>query len=64
MPLIRVEGPKIDDVDRKRKIVKKLTDVAAEMYEMDKEKIIVLIQENEPENVGVGGELILDRIGK
>jgi len=38
-----------------------LTDAATEVYGMDKEHIIVLIQENAPENVGVGGQLIADR---
>lgn len=61
MPLIRVDGPKLEDLDRKRQLVKKLTHAAAEVYGMDKEHIIVLIQETVPENVGVGGQLIADR---
>ena len=64
MPLIRVDGPRIENVGQKRKMVEKLTEVASEIYGMDKEHIIVLIQENEPENVGVGGQLIIDRHGK
>ncbi len=64
MPLITVEGPKIGDLERKRQMVKALTHDATEAYEMDKEHIIVLIRENAPENVGVGGQLIADRHGK
>ena len=60
MPVIRIDGPKIS-VDKKRELAKRLTEAAAEIYGMDKEHIIVLIRENEPENVGVGGELIVDR---
>ena len=60
MPVIRVDGPQIS-VDKKRELVKRLTEVAAEVYGMGKEHIIVLIRENPPENVGVGGELIADR---
>lgn len=60
MPVIRVDGPKID-TDKKRELVKRLTEAAAEIYGMDKEHIIVLIRENAPENVGVGGTLIADR---
>jgi len=58
MPTIMVEGPPID-VERKRQLVRKLTDVAVEVYGI--EHIIVLIRENPPENVGVEGQLIADR---
>lgn len=60
MPVIRVDGPQIS-VDKKRELVKRLTDVVAEVYGMGKEHIIVLIRENLPENVGVSGELVADR---
>ncbi|MEZ8220128.1 4-oxalocrotonate tautomerase [Candidatus Fervidibacteria bacterium JGI MDM2 JNZ-1-D12] len=60
MPVIRVDGPQIS-VDKKRELARRLTEVAAEVYGMDKEHIIVLIRENPPENVGVGGELVIDR---
>jgi 4-oxalocrotonate tautomerase len=61
MPFITVDGPKIDDVDRKRQMVKALARAASEAYGMDEEHIIVLIRENSPDNVGIGGELIVDR---
>lgn len=61
MPVIMVDGPKIH-TEKKRELAKRLTEAAAEVYEMDKEHIIVLIRENEPENVSVGGELIADRL--
>ncbi|MFA4029417.1 MAG: hypothetical protein GDYSWBUE_000357 [Candidatus Fervidibacterota bacterium] len=60
MPVIRVDGPKID-TEKKRELARRLTEVAAEIYNMDKEHIIVLIRENAPENVSVGGMLIADR---
>ena len=59
MPTITVEGPPIKDLDRKRQLVRQLTDVAVEVYRI--KHIVVLIGENAPENVGVNGELILDR---
>ncbi len=58
MPTIMVDGPPID-VERKRRLVKKLTDVAVEVYGIP--HIVVLIRENPPENVGVEGQLIADR---
>ena len=60
MPVIRVDGPQIS-LDKKRELARRLTEVAAEVYEIDKEHTIVLIRENLPENVSVGGELIADR---
>ena len=63
MPIITVEGPRIDDLDRKRQMVKALTEAASGAYGFDKEHIIVLIRENVPENVSVGGQLIADRHG-
>lgn len=59
MPTIIVEGPSIPDIERKRQLVKKLNDVAVEVYKI--EHITVLIRENAPENVGVNGQLIADR---
>ncbi|MDY7039956.1 MAG: 4-oxalocrotonate tautomerase DmpI [Chloroflexota bacterium] len=58
MPMIVIEGPPID-VERKRRLVKGLTAVAVEVYEI--EHITVLIHENPPENVGVSGKLLADR---
>ena len=53
-----MEGPPIT-VDQKRQLVKKLTKAAVEVYKIG--HITVLIRENPPENVGVGGELLADR---
>ncbi len=59
MPLITVDGPYIKDIEKKRQLVKGLTDVAAAVYGI--KDIIVLIKENPPENVGLSGELVVDR---
>jgi len=58
MPTITIEGPPIE-VEKKRELVKKVTDVAVDIYKI--EHITVLIKENPPENVGVDGQLLLDR---
>jgi len=58
MPLIQVDGPPID-IEKKRRLVKELTDVAVKIYEI--EHITVLIRENQAENVGANGELIADK---
>jgi len=61
MPIITIDGPRINDIDKRRRFVEQLTTAATEVYNMPKEKIIVLIRENSPEQVAVGGELIADR---
>jgi len=63
MPVITVEGGKID-VEKKRQLVKKLTDVVSEVYALPKEAIIILIKENSMENVGSGGVLVSDKQSK
>ncbi len=61
MPNITVDGPAIRDLDVKRKLVKDITDAAETAYGLRRETFVVIIKENSPENVGVGGELIIDR---
>lgn len=61
MPLISVEGPAIKDIDRKRTLVKELTDAAAKAFEFPPQKIIVTLRETRPDNVGVGGRLVCDQ---
>lgn len=61
MPTIVVNGPPID-VEKKRQLVRGLTERATEVY--GGIPITVLIKENPPENVGVNGELLVDRRAK
>lgn len=58
MPIIVVDGPPID-VEKKRQLVKTLTESAAAVF--GDIPITVLIKENALENVGVNGELLVDR---
>lgn len=58
MPTITVEGPAIS-TDSKRELVRRFTETAREVYQI--EYITVVIKENPPENVGIGGELLADR---
>jgi 4-oxalocrotonate tautomerase len=61
MPTVTVEGPPIE-VEKKRTLVKGLFDVAYAVYGI--EHITVVIKENAPENVGVRGQLLVDRTRK
>ena len=59
MPWIVVDGPPIPQIEKKRELVKAHYDAAHNVYGI--EHITVVIRENPPENVGVNGELIMDR---
>ncbi len=61
MPNVTINGPKIEDVEVKRVLVKEVTDALEKAYKLRREAFVVVIKENLPENVGVGGKLIIDR---
>lgn len=61
MPTITLDGPKIEDINIKRSLVKEITDAAVKAYRLPVQAIVVCIKENPPENVGVGGELVIDK---
>ena len=62
MPIINIEGPVIKELDKKRELVKEITEAATKAYGLPEEAIIILIKENTKENVSVGGQLIIDRL--
>ena len=64
MPSALIDGPKIDSLDVKRTFIKEVTDALEKAYGLPRSVYVVLIKENSPENVGVGGELILDKINR
>jgi len=61
MPIAQINGPKIEDVEVKRILVKEITDALEKAYKLRRETYTVLIHENQPENVGSGGILIVDK---
>jgi 4-oxalocrotonate tautomerase len=62
MPVILVNALKQSDVDKKRRLVAKITDAMVDIYGVPREAVIVAIKEDEPENVGIGGVLALDKL--
>jgi len=52
------------DLDRKRSLAAEITDALEKAYGLPWEVYIVVIRENSPENVSVGGEMICDRRGE
>ena len=61
MPNITVDGPVIQDVEKKRVLVREMTDAAEKAFGLPRQTIVVIIKENKPENVGVGGVLVSER---
>jgi len=61
MPSVVINGPKIDDIEIKRELVKDITDALEKAYKLRREAYSVVIKENPPENVGSGGILIIDK---
>jgi len=61
MPNITIDGPKIENLELKRNLIKEVTNAVERAYTISKEHIIIVIKENLPENVGIGGILISDR---
>ncbi|MDO5827585.1 MAG: tautomerase family protein [Methanobrevibacter sp.] len=64
MPVVTIAGnPNISD-DERRKMVHEVSKIVAETYGLPIETITVLVQEYPPENIGAGGELLIDRFKK
>lgn len=61
MPHITLSGPRIESLETKRRLVRAITAAAVDAYRLPEETIVVVIKENAPENVSVGGQLIVDR---
>jgi 4-oxalocrotonate tautomerase len=60
MPIVNVSGPALA-VEKKRDLARRLTEVMCDVYQRPAGHIIVIVQENPPENVSVGGALVADR---
>ena len=61
MPNVTLDGPRIQDLEKKRALVETITEAASQAYGLPRETIVVVLKENHPENVAVGGVLIADR---
>jgi len=63
MPTIFFYGSKLDK-EKKREMIKSFTETASKVTGIDKSAFVVYLRESTPENVGVGGELLEDRLGR
>ena len=60
MPIITFDGGKIT-TEQKADLVRQFTEAARKVTGIRKEAFVIVIRENAPENIGVGGELLADR---
>ena len=61
MPVITIAGNDGISVEKKREMVKNVSKVVADAYDLPIEAITVLVQAYEKESIGVAGELLIDR---
>ncbi len=61
MPVITIGGNNTITIEKKREMVKKVSEVVAEAYDLPIEAITVLVQGYDKEDIGVAGELLSDR---
>ena len=52
----------VDDIDKKRTLVAEITEALKKAYNIPTSAYPIVIHENPPENVGVNGKLIFDKI--
>jgi 4-oxalocrotonate tautomerase len=62
MPTIFFYGPKLDK-EKSREMIKSFTETASRLTGINKPAFVVYLRESSHDNVGVGGELLQDRIG-
>ncbi|RJX28292.1 MAG: 4-oxalocrotonate tautomerase [Dethiobacter sp.] len=60
MPTIFFYGPKLEK-EKRRELIRSFTKKASELTGIDEAAFVVYLRNSEPEDVGVGGELLEDR---
>ncbi len=61
MPTIFFYGPRLDK-DKSRDMIHSFTETASRLTGIERSAFVVYLRESGPENVGVGGELLEDRL--
>jgi len=61
MPTIFFYGPELDD-EKKGELISSFTETASRLTGIDKSAFTVYLRSSSPNNVGVGGELLKERL--
>ena len=63
MPVITLEGSKISSA-QKEALIQRLTKTASEIMNIPEQAFVVLLKENDPDNIGTGGEVLSKVLAK
>ena len=63
MPLIIFEGPEMETA-KKRELVHSLSEATERVTGISRQHVTVVIHQNDHDNIGVGGELLSDRLAR
>lgn len=61
MPTIFFYGPKLDK-EKSKEMIKSFTETASRLTGIEKSAFVVYLRESTPEDVGVGGKLLEDKL--
>ena len=61
MPVLQLEILKGRPIEKKREMIRRITDILVEILDCPRENVYFIIREMETENVGLGGTLVADR---
>jgi 4-oxalocrotonate tautomerase len=61
MPTIFFYGPKLNK-EKSREMIRSFTEAASRLTDIEPSAFVVYLRESTPENVGVAGELLEDRL--
>ena len=61
MPVVTIGGNDGLSTEKRREMIKKVSEVVAEAYDLPIDAITVLVQAYPKENIGVAGELLSDK---
>ncbi len=61
MPTIFFYGPDLED-EKKKELIKSFSETASRLTGIDKSAFVVYLRASSPDNVGVGGELLRERL--
>ncbi|MFW6139687.1 MAG: 4-oxalocrotonate tautomerase DmpI [Spirochaetota bacterium] len=63
MPTIFFYGPELDK-NKKKEMISSFTETASRLTGIDRSAFVVYLRKSTPKDVGVGGELLEDRMGR
>lgn len=61
MPVITFDGGKLTR-EQKAQLISEFTEVAHKATGINKESFVILLRENDRDNIGVGGEMLSERL--